>query len=221
MIFVRLAVNTQTGEVIGAMSQDVPFETGSVAIAGASCEMLDLGVVEDHEWTSHERLGEPASVNRHLVERLRAGGVKRVDIREKRASAALHVEGLYGLAEVAAVLTIQDVPCTMKGLKQRLREKGPDGIPVNVRAWLANVLPCEQCEAMGLARRLPISAMKAAEALRNRRDPAGGSRMHVLERAAQAQSDGHAAARLRAKKRREARAMAKAAPAAVNAPLEA
>lgn len=200
MIFVRVAVNLERNEVIGVITEDVPHDAAAISTPGEACEMIDLGVVDDHEWKTLE--GAPCSAAAHIRERLQAARVKPGDLREKRAAPELHVEGLNGLAAIAEVRAIQDAPCTLEGLRSRLREKGVAGVPVTVRAWLANVLPPHHVDALGIGRALPISAMKAAEALRNRRDPHGGSRMAVLERIAQKQSDAVSAARLRARTRR-------------------
>jgi hypothetical protein len=78
---------------------------------------------------------------------------------------------------------------------------------VKARAWLANVMAPDLVAALGIGRGLPISAMKAAEQLRNQKDPAGGSRMAYLERIAQQESDRRAATMKAARERKAKRAV--------------
>jgi hypothetical protein len=191
MRFVRVTVSHTQNLIVGAVEQDTPFERedgGRVQIwreiddvmVPEECEVMDLGVVEEQAWTNRE--GKPCRVTEHILERLESGD--------------------------AGIEKLHDCPCTHEGIKARLRARGPDGIPVKVRAWLANVLPPDLVDAIGIGRGLPISAMRAAEALRNRRDPKGGSRMEVLDRIAQKQANSHSAARLRARQRVALRAQA-------------
>src|SRR5260221_10085704 len=199
MIFERLVVSHTRDCINAVLAQDVPFERGMISAEGEVCEIFDLGVVEDHAWT--DRNGATCSVSRHIHERLEDAGTRARDLLERRVSAELHVEGLDGLAALLDVRRILDAPCTIETIKDRLRARGLAGIPVVVRAWLATVLPDHHVDAMGVARGVSISAMKAAERLRNKRDPLSGSRLQLLERIAQRQSDAHAAARLRRKQR--------------------
>lgn len=164
MRFVRASVSHTTNRVVGVVEQDTPFtsaEAGVVTIAGEECETTDLGVVEDQKWT--DRDGKPCGLTQHILERLESGD--------------------------AGIQRLHDVPCTLDGIRARLRERGPAGIPVRVRAWLATVLPSDQVDALGIARGLPISALKACEAIRTRRDPHGGSRMAYFELVAQCQHE--------------------------------
>jgi hypothetical protein len=170
MRFVRVTHNLTRGIVLAVTEQDVPFSREEHVIpVGEKYAEVDFGVVEDErDW--RDATGEPCTLSTYLRERLSVGahhGIER----------------------------LHECPCTFTGINARLRAKGPAGIPVKVRAWLANILPEQQVAAMGIGRGLPISAMKAAEALRNRRDPAGGSRLAHLEGIAQRQSDARGAAR--------------------------
>lgn len=172
MRFVRVTVSHTQNKVVGVAVQDLPFfseHAGKWHCDGEECETYDLGCVEDQEWLDEN--GQPCTPCRHIMHRLET--------------------------DDPMIAKIHDVPCTLEGIKQRLREKGLAGVHVKVRAWLANVLPPHHVDAMGIGRNLPISAMKAAEALRNKRDPHGGSRMLVLERQAQQRSDARSRARLR------------------------
>jgi hypothetical protein len=178
MRFVRITYGKTTGRVVAVFEQDTPFTSGGYAIDhGEECETVDLGVAEEQAWTDLD--GRACRPTLHILQRLEA---------------AFH----HG------VETVHDCPCTLEGIRSRLRAKGTAGIPVKVRAWLANTLPEEHAAAFGVARGLPISAMRAAEALRNRRDPLGGSRATHLEAIAQRQANAHAAARLRKRNGRRA-----------------
>jgi hypothetical protein len=178
MRFVRITYGRTTQRVVAVFEQDVPFTTGGYAIdPHEECDVVDLGVAEDQAWTDLD--GKKCGPTLHILQRLEAG---------------FHhdVEKLHAC------------PCTIDAIKARLGFWGTRGIPVKVRAWLANVLPEHQVAQMGLARGLPISVMKAAEAMRNRRDPKGGSRMPQLEAIAQRQSDERALMHLRARQAKEA-----------------
>jgi hypothetical protein len=178
MRFVRVTYGKTSGQVYAVFEQDTPFTSGGSARPdGEECETVDLGLVEEQAWTDLD--GGPCGPTLHILRRIEAGfhhGVERV----------------------------HDCPCTLDGIRARLRAKGPAGIPVKARAWLANILREDHAAAMGIGRGLPVSALKAAEALRNRRDPMGGSRMVYLEAIAQRQADAHAGARLRKRNRRPA-----------------
>lgn len=187
MRFVRVTVNLARNRVVSVMEQDTPFQSpAGTTVDGEECETYDLGAVEDQEW--RDGAGRPCGLTRHLLERLERGD--------------------------ADVRRLHDVPCTLEGLRSRLRERGPSGVPVGVRAWLATVLPPEQATAMGLVRGLPISALKACEALRAARDPHGGSRLAYFERAAHEQASRRAGKELRRRRVRAEREAAQAVAAA-------
>lgn len=159
--FVRVFIGRTTNQVHHVVEQDVPFENAGRSIRDSHQELdaVDLGFVEHHDWRDLE--GAPCTPSMHIFLRL-----------EKDHS---------------DMPEIHDCPCTMNGIEARLRAQGPSAIPVKARAWLANILPPEKVTAWGIGRGLPISAMKAAEAIRNKRDPAGGSRMPILNAIAHAQ----------------------------------
>lgn len=187
MIFVRLVVSHTRDCINAVMTQDTPFERGMVEAEGEVCEIFDLGVVEDHAWT--DRDGNPCAVHRHVFERLQHSGICARDLLERRVSPELHVEGTHGLAEVLEVREIIDAPCTIETLHARLRARGPEGVPMKVRAWLTLVMPWEAVQAMGIARGISLSSLRAADSLRRRRDPLGGSFKHVLDAIATAKQD--------------------------------
>lgn len=186
MTFVRAFIGKTSNQVRHVLEQDVPFTTGGLVRAGdEELEVVDLGFAEDHDWRDLE--GRPAAPAQHIFLRMR----------DKPAAEALAVrEGLP---------MFHDCPCSLEGIKARLRARGVPGIPVKVRAWLAAVLSPDQVAALGVGRGLPIAALKAAEALRNRKDPHGGSRMLRLEREAQRNSDGRSRAALRRRQQAAAR----------------
>jgi hypothetical protein len=203
--FARAYLRADNGELIAIGESEIPSDhVPAMRLVpndgGPEIQVVveELGLVDDFDPVELD--GTACSPSRHLflrVERDPAGG-----FRSK------------GGHELPPIL---DCPCTLEGLRQRLRERGLAGVPMKARAWLANVLPAHHVDALGLARGLPISALKAAEAIRNRRDPHAGSRMVVLERAAQEQADAHAASNLRSRRRageRAARAAYQAAPPA-------
>lgn len=181
MRFVRVVVSHAQNRVVAVLEQDTPFDGGgSVTVAGEDCETIDLGVVEDQPWTRLD--GTPCGVTRHILERLESGSPE--------------------------VRRIHDAPCTIEGIKARLRARGPAGIPVKVRAWLASVLPADQVAAMGLARGVPIAALKSCDAIRAVRDPDGGSRGRYFEAIAGRQSAGRSARALAKRSSRAGRAAA-------------
>lgn len=196
MSFVRVFIGRSSNIVRHVIEQSVPFEGKGAAMikdTGEELEVVDLGFAEPHDWK--DVAGRPCSPSRHIFERL-----EHPDPAVRRDMPTIH-----------------ESPVTVEGIQQRLRERGPAGIPVKVRAWLANVMAPERVQAMGIARGLPLSALKGAEAWRNRVDPAAGSRMLVIERAIQARADRMLAARVRGAEQRAKRAAAKAAGRAAKA----
>lgn len=189
MTFVRVFIGRTSNEVRHVIEQSVPFEGAGAATIRDGAEELepvDLGFVEPYDW--QDAGGRQCSPSRHILER-----IEHPDPAVRRAMPTIH-----------------ESPVTLEAIKQRLRERGPRGIPMKVRAWLANVLAPDRVAAMGIARGLPMSAIKAAEAWRNRIDPVAGSRMLVIERAIQARADRMLAARVRSAERRAQKAVAKA-----------
>lgn len=201
MKFVRVVLSRATGEVLGVMDSDLPWVPGeSVRPVGQDFEVVDLGFVDGGTWTDVKGRGH--RLCKHIFERLVRAGIKGWDLRERRAAPELHVEGLHGLAAVLELPAIHECPCTLADIKNRLRARGLSGIPVKARAWLALMLPLAEVREMGIARGMPISALKAAESTRVARDPNGGSRQAAFERIAHRQSEARAKARRRADERR-------------------
>jgi hypothetical protein len=194
-MFIRALIGKTSNKVRHVQAQSVPFRSAApIFDSSEELEVVEVGYAEEHDWKDLE--GKPASAAKHVFLRLEND----------------HED----------MPTIHDCPCTLEGIKARLREKGPAGIPIKARAWLANILPPAHVDATGIGRGIPISARKAAEATRNRQDPTGGSRMPQLERIAQAQADSHARGMMKARERKaaaiarkEERRAAKAAAAAI------
>jgi hypothetical protein len=185
MRFVR--VYTLAGALVNVSEQEVPFEP-SFGIAvdddGSAFVMHEIGLVED--FVPEDLDGNPCSPARHLFARMeREPGVD--PARSFRAKPG-HV-----------LPAVSDCPTTLEGIKQRLRERGPEGIPAKARAWLTLMLPPAEVDALGIGRGIPLSALKALDDMRTRRDPSVGSRAVVLERRAQEQSDERTEANLKAK----------------------
>jgi hypothetical protein len=104
------------------------------------------------------------------------------------------VDGKFAAKPDCELPKLIDCPASMDGIERVLRTSGPKGIPVKVRAWLACILPPHHADALGIGRGLPISAIKAAEAIRMKRDPRAGNRMEYFSRIAQRQADERARA---------------------------
>lgn len=77
-----------------------------------------------------------------------------------------------------------DCPTSLDGIRQRVRERGPQAVPTKARAWLTYMVP-EDAKQMNLHRGIPVSALKALDDMRVRRDPHVGSRRVNFERAVQ------------------------------------
>ncbi|MGD9953462.1 MAG: hypothetical protein AB7S87_12870 [Burkholderiales bacterium] len=189
MRFLRYVFNHSRGQVQSVAVQDTPFGAFAIEVDGEDLEAIDLGVVDgDRAWALRD--GTPCGQARFYLERLQ-------EIDDTRGNQS----------DLPAIL---DVPCTLEGIRARLRARGPAGIPVKVRAWLATILPPETVAGLGIARGLPVSALKACEAIRTRRDPNGGSRVTHFERIAERQ---HEARRRRIERAIQRKAARTAAPA--------
>jgi predicted transcriptional regulator len=193
MRFVRLTFGKQSGTLIGVCEQDTPYElaaAGSITVSNQETETVDLGAVE------LEVCYRPDGTQCAIAEWIHRHHMGQHATREEVAAKVAAV----GTADAPpGALRFHAVPCTMDGLKAHFRANGPDAISVKVRAWLAVTLPPRHAAAIGLGG-VPIAAMKAMEGVRNRRDPASGSRLEMLERFAQQNSDRDAARRLAARK---------------------
>lgn len=167
MSFVRVFIGRTSNAVRHVAEQDVPFAGAGHVVSDSKepLDAIDLGFVEHRDWIDLE--GNPTCAAHHIFLRL-----------EKNH---------------AGMPSIHDCPCTIGGIKQRLREQGPAGIPTKARAWLAAVLPEDQVRALGIGDGIPLSVLAAAEALRQRRDPNGGDRLMVLQRRIQQRSDARSA----------------------------
>lgn len=191
MIFVRVLINKATREIEHVMAQDWPFEGWQlIGVEGTVYDVADVGMLEELK-PEPLTAGAPRTASQHVWDRVR--GLKNADLESTRKFLREHPE----------MPRLHEVPCTRAGIKALMCEKGREHVSVKVRAWLANILPEHQVAEMGLQRGIPISAMKAVEAIRNRRDPHGGSRMPQLEAKAQQLSNERAAGALRARQKKE------------------
>lgn len=182
MRFVRYFTRRDTGEIVAVAEQETPFsESGGFFRASVEIDAHDLGLVEDFNPVSLR--GEPCLPSAHIFERIERDG------QGTRAKAG---------HELPPVI---DCPTSLAGIKQRLRERGVEGIPAKARAWLTLMLPPEQADELGVGRGISVAVLKSLDAMRRRRDPSVGSRAILLERAAQARSDEVAAAHLRTRKK--------------------
>lgn len=185
MRFVRAFTLLSTGELINISEQEVPFEPSfGISVDGDSglFEMHEIGLVDD--FVPEDIDGKPCTPARHLFARME---------REPGAGPARGFRAKPG----HTLPTVNDCPTSLDGIRERVRQRGPEGIPVKARAWLALMLPPDEVEALGVGRGIPVSALRALEAVRVRRDPDGGSRLFRLDREAQALSDERTAAALK------------------------
>lgn len=176
MRFARYWCHRDTGEVLAVLEQETPFEGGEIIARLPDGTIVpvasyDLGLVEDFVPTTLE--GESCSPAQHLYQRV----LHRDDL------GTLHVHPGETLPEM------HDCPATAEGIRQRLRERGLQGLPAKGRAWLAFMLPPREVEALGVASGIPLSVFKALDTMRSRRDAQYGSRREILERMAQERSD--------------------------------
>lgn len=175
MSFVRAFIGRDSGEVQHVMESSVPFPNDGPPPphmlndrgepTGEELVAVDFGWMEPPQGDYTTLEGRPCSPARHVFDRVKGRPAPNPD--------ELQAHGLP---------RFHDCPCSLNGIRARLRAGGPQAIPATPRAMLANVLPPDQVAAMGIDRDLPLSALRAAETLRNRRDPNGGSRYAVLER---------------------------------------
>jgi hypothetical protein len=195
--FVRLYIGRNSGEIRHVVEQDTPFIGAGPALHDSvePLEAVDLGFAEEHPWTKPD--GEPCPASMHFWRRL--GHMKLDRAREELARGT-----------GATFPRVHDCPCSEEGIAARLRAKGPAGLPVKARAWLANVMNPEKVAAWGIARGIPLSAIKAAEAARVRRDPASGSRVHLIERRVHVFAASQAKSRAKRARKAQARAAATA-----------
>ena len=225
MRFVRYTVSLTDGRVVGIVWQDTPFsreDCGRVTIDAQECITRDLGAVEiDHEILEDgsrrdvsmvlmraHRLGVLEAHHPEVYAAIDEAGITDKELAQryhqaraaKKASERVVEEALertsFNPLPGDKAIAVHATPCTLPGLRERVRQHGPQVIGARVRAWLAAVLPAHVSAELAIARGIPISAIKASEALRIRRDPLAGSRMEILERVAQERSDLDARRRL-------------------------
>lgn len=199
MRFVRIYTRSDTGEVTGVCEQETPFNPRAGISSSEEVEMHELGLVEDFD-PKCAITGARCSPARHLHQRIERAPSAIQAIAAARArspNADLPIDPTATALSEFRVKPeqahdfpeVMDIPTTLDGIKQRLRVKGPQSVSPKARAWLTLMLPPHEVEAMGIARGVPIAAVKASESLRTRRDINGGSRQAFLERAAQVQHE--------------------------------
>lgn len=173
MRFVRAYTLVSTGELVNVSEQELPFEPSfGISVDGDASlfAMHEIGFVDD--FSPEDLDGKPCSPARHLFARME---------REPGADPARGFRAKPG----RTLPVVSDCPTSLDGIKQRLRERGPEGIPAKARAWLTLMLPPGDVEALGVGKGIPVSALKALDDIRTRRDPSVGSRRVVLERKVQ------------------------------------
>jgi hypothetical protein len=112
-----------------------------------------------------------------------------------RSSVSVGTDGAVTIAPGGP--TRLDEACTFEAITDASRRGAP--VHVQIEAWLRTILPSDDCDAMGLRRSIPISAIKALERVRVARlGMPYASRAAVLERKAQEQSDRQNAANMAA-----------------------
>lgn len=168
------------------LEQETPFDGGDLIARNADGTVIptvahDLGLVEDFSPTT--LTGETCSPAHHLYQR------------------TLHRDGAGNLRwhPDAASQVVLDCPATVEGIKQRLRERGLEGIPAKARAWLTLMLPPEQSRGLGIDGGISVAVLKSMDGIRTRRDPNAGSKLVPLLREAQTRSDRDAQIRLQAR----------------------
>lgn len=171
------------GDVLGVLEQETPFEHATLTLDGIELDVLDWGAVADFEPRTPS--GERCSPAHHIRKRLGQRGAVRPEF-------------------AAAMPTRYDCPASLEGIKAKLRAGGPTSIPSPVRAWLVTMLPRDTVNAMGIARGIPISALRAVSAARARRDPNAGSSLFVMERTVQGRIDEQIARRAASRSEAEA-----------------
>lgn len=163
---------TFNGNLVCVLEQEVPFEPQQgVLVDGVPLDGHDIGLVEDFEPTDPENGDARCTPARHLFARMESSG------------------GTVRVKPGHSLPPIIDCPCTLEGIRDRVRAKGPAGVPTKARAWLTLLLPPDEVRALGIGDDIPVSALIALESMRVRRDPRGGSRVGLLERQAQRASD--------------------------------
>lgn len=169
MRFARYWVSDSTGEILAVLEQEMPFDDATELCpcnpdgSPHPVTAFDLGLVEHFEPVGLQ--GEPVNCAGHLFQRLD------------------HERGRGARAKPGTALPpIVDCPATLGGIRERVRQRGPGGLPAKARAWLTLMLPPADVAALGIARGLPVSALKALDAMRSGRDKSAPSKGTVLER---------------------------------------
>lgn len=177
MKFVRIAIHRESGQVLSVRASEVIDDIPPVVPDAEQYEVFDVGCVMDGAWLQ-------ASVFHSLVERHAAAGSHPDAPRWRLKPDALERFGAK----------IYFCPCTRAGIRAHLRARGQAGLPAVVRAWLLNILPTREVDALGLRGGVPIAMLKALE--RNRREIVDDGRIGHYERLLQQSSDQRSAVAL-------------------------
>jgi hypothetical protein len=173
MIFVRAELSLPKKRIVRVFAQDKPFIIETLS-SDPSRKTICLGVCAWREWKDLD--GNPAAPAQDIFQRIQALG----GINAKRRE--------YG--HLVQALGHVECPTTMNGVRFQLRRAGPASLPVRVRAWLT--LSLEDSELRGLGpiwADIPWSVLALLERQRVKQNPHAGSRIEVIERAIQEQSD--------------------------------
>lgn len=176
MSFFRVFIGKKSGTVRHVIEEMMLFsERGARAMEwGEDSEELEevhIGFVLHHDWTEHAREGggDQCSPAHHFWTRI--GGLTLEQAQDVIRS---HPD----------MPKVHETPCTLGKLREHVRTKGVKSLPAVVRTWLTHTLPPHEIEALGVWRGIPLSALKAVDSIRVKRDPHGGSVRMNLERIA-------------------------------------
>lgn len=196
MSFFQLHINKASGLVSHVTEERMISERGvHITDSAGDLQVLDAGFVLDHEWTTSE--GEPTTPAHHVWLRLSHQGQPALTFQQA-------IDVLRGHPEMPK---IHACPCTLEGVRAHVRAKGHNVLPAVVRAWLTHTLPPDDIEALGVWRGIPVSALKAVDWIRCKRDARAGSVRVNLERIVQERIDARLEAHHRKHRERLERAM--------------
>ncbi len=170
MRFVRAYTIAATGELVGIMEQEIPFESVAIAVPQQpdALRMHELGLAEHFEAVDAET-GAKVAPSAHIFQRATFDGTP-VVARHGHELPAFH-----------------DIPTTKEGILSAVKAKGPSAIPERAAHWLEfmGVLEPHQMDAAGLPR-LTLARALEFDAVRTARDPGLGSQAERLKREARA-----------------------------------
>lgn len=176
MRFVRAFTLRDSGELMGIMEQETPFDHHSIDVPDTpgALEMHELGLAEHFD--PRDLKGQPCSPAMHLFARMeRTPGARGRGVAQFRAKAGREHE----------VPAFHQVPTAIDGVKALARAKGGAAIPERVAHWLEFMgsLSGDEMDEAALPR-LTLERASEFDAMRTARDPNVGSRRAVFERQA-------------------------------------